>query len=181
MEVSSITSSVGGSASNTGGDFFAALGIKTLHVVIDASSDGLLGAILGGPIDVQAGDLLVGWRSNRGIYFEGGTAISVTIPVDKQIGPFHLHKIGIGLDWKDAVSASGTVTADARIGPLYALVEGLGVTVTLIPNDNGTFGRYDLEFGLRLPTAYAIALEAEPIKEAATSKCSRTSTAARSR
>jgi hypothetical protein len=164
VEVSSITSSVGGSASNTGGDFFAALGIKTLHVVIDASSDGLLGGILGGPIDVQAGDLVVGWRSNRGIYFEGGTAISVTIPVDKQIGPFHLHEIGIGLDWKDAVSASGTVTADARIGPLYALVEGLGVTVTLIPNDNGTFGRYDIGFGLKLPTGYAVALEAAPIQ-----------------
>ena len=61
-------------------------------------------------MDVQAGDLLIGWRSNRGIYFEGGTAISVTIPMDKQIGPFHLHKIGIALDWKDAISATGCVT-----------------------------------------------------------------------
>jgi hypothetical protein len=164
VEVSTIVSSVGGSASNTGGDFFAAAGIKALHVVIDASSDGLLGTILGGPIDVQAGDILIGWRSNRGVYFEGGTAISVTIPVDRQIGPFHLHEIGIALDWKNAVSAAGTVTADARIGPLYAFVEGLGLTVTLVPNDHGTFGRYDIAFGLKLPTGYAIALEAAPIE-----------------
>jgi hypothetical protein len=56
------------------------------------------------------------------------------------------------------------VTADARIGPLYALVEGLGVTVTLIPNDNGTLGRYDIGFGLELPTGYAVALEAAPVE-----------------
>jgi hypothetical protein len=164
IETSGIVSSVGGSASNTGGDFFAAAAMKQLHVVIDASSDGLLGTILGGPIDVQAGDLLIGWRSNRGIYFEGGTAISVTIPVDRQIGPFHLYEIGIALDWKDAVSATGSVTADARIGPLYAFVEGLGLTVTLVPNDRGTFGRYDVGFGLKLPTGYAVALEAGPIE-----------------
>lgn len=164
VEVSGIVTSVGGSGSNTGGDFFVAAGIKTLHVVIDASSDGLLGSIVSGPIDVKAGDLLIGWRSNRGIYFEGGTAITVTIPIDKQIGPFHLYDIGIGVDWKDAVTATGTVTADARLGPLYAFVEGLGLTVTLVPNDHGTFGKYDLAFGLKLPTGYAVALEASPIE-----------------
>lgn len=164
VETSGIVSSVGGSASNTGGDFFVAAGIKALHVVVDASGDGLLGTILSGPIDVQAGDLLIGWRSDRGVYFEGGTSLTVTIPVDRQIGPFHLYDIGIGLDWKNAVTAAGTVTADARIGPLYAFVEGLGLTVILVPNDHGTFGRYDIAFGLKLPTGYAVALEATPIE-----------------
>ena len=58
----------------------------------------------------------------------------------------------------------GTVTADARLGPLYAYVEGLGLTATLVPNDNGTFGQYDIGFGLKLPTGYAVALEAAPIR-----------------
>ena len=63
----------------------------------------------------------MGWRNGRGIYFEGGTSLALTIPIDKQIGPIHLYEIGLALDWKDAVATTGTVTADARIGPLYAL------------------------------------------------------------
>lgn len=164
VEVDSITSSVGGSASSVGADFFVAMGIRKLHIVIDASSDGLLGTVLGGPLDVQGGDILAGWRSDRGVYFEGGTGLGVTIPIDKKIGPVHIHQVGIALDWKDKVSATGTVTADARIGPLFAFVEGLGLTVTLVPNENGTLGRYDIEFGLKLPTGYAVALEASPIE-----------------
>ena len=33
-----------------------------------------------------------------------------------------------------AFETTGTVTADARLGPLYAYVDGLGLTVTLVPN-----------------------------------------------
>lgn len=165
VEVDALMATVGGSASNTGADFFVAGGVKALHVVVDASSDGLLGTILGGPIEVVAGDLLLGWRSGRGLYFEGGTGISVTIPIDKQIGPFHLYDIGIALDWKDAFTGTGTVTADARLGPLYAYVEGLGLTATLVPkpNNDGALGKFDIVFGLKLPTAYAVALDAAPI------------------
>lgn len=165
VEIDAVVASVGGSASSAGADFFVAAGVKAFHVVIDVSSDGLLGTIVSGPIEVDAGDLLVGWRSGRGLYFEGGTGISVTIPIDKQLGPFHLYEIGIALDWKDALSGTGTVTADARLGPLYAFVEGLGLTATLVPkpDNDGALGKFDIVFGLKLPTAYAVALEAAPI------------------
>jgi hypothetical protein len=163
VEVDAVLASVGGSASNTDADFFVSAGIRALHVVVDASSDGLLGTILGVPIEVDAGDLLIGWRSGRGLYFEGGTSLAVKIPIDKEIGPFHLYDIGVGLDWKDGFTGIGTVTADARLGPLYAYVEGLGLTATLVPNDDGALGRFDIVFGLKLPTAYAVALDAAPI------------------
>ena len=115
VEVDAVVVSAGGSVSNTDADFFVSAGVRALHVVVDASSDGFLGTILGGPIDVTPGDLLIGWRTGRGIYFEGGTSLTVTIPIDKQIGPFHLYDIGIGLDWKDGFTGTGTVTADARL------------------------------------------------------------------
>lgn len=164
VEIDAALASVGGSLTNAGADFFAAAGVRALHIVVDASDDGFLGALLGGPIEVDAGDLLIGWRSGRGIYFEGGTAIAVTIPIDRQIGPFHLYDIGIGVDWADDLSVSGSVTADARLGPLYAYVEGLGLTATLVSNPNGTLGRFDIAFGLDLPTGYAVALEAPPLE-----------------
>lgn len=163
VEVDNVVVSAGGSVSNTDADFFICAGVRSLHVVVDASSDGFLGSVLGGPIDVQAGNLMIGWRTGRGLYFEGGTSLTVTIPINKQIGPFHLYDIGIGLDWKDGVKGIGTLTADARLGPLYAFVEGLGLTASLVPSENGVFGRFDIVFGLKTPTGYAIALDAAPI------------------
>lgn len=163
VEVDAAVASVGGSLSNSNADFFVSGGVRALHVVVDASSDGFLGAVLGGPIDVTAGDLAIGWRSGRGIYFEGGTSLTIKIPIDKQIGPFHLYDIGIGLNWKDAFTVTGTVTADACLGPLYAYVEGLGLTATLVPSEDGALGKFDIVFGLKLPNAYAVALDAAPI------------------
>lgn len=164
VEVNAAVASVGGTASNTDADFFVTAGIRALHIVVDASDDGFLGAVLGGrPIEVDAGDLLIGWRSGRGIYFEGGTSLAVKIPVDKQIGQFHLYNVGIELDWEDAFTATGTVEADARLGPLYAYVDGLGLTATLVPDDDGALGKFDIVFGLKLPTAYAVALDSPPI------------------
>lgn len=163
VEVDNVLVSAGGSVSNTDADFFISAGIRALHVVVDATSDGFLSAVLSGPIEVEAGNLMIGWRTGRGLYFEGGTNLTVTIPVDKQIGPFHLYDIGIGLDWKDGVKGVGTLTADARLGPLYAFVEGLGLTASLVPNENGALGRFDIVFGLKTPTGYAIALDAAPI------------------
>lgn len=163
VEVDNVLVATGGSVSNTDADFFISAGVRTLHIVVDASGDGFLSAVLSGPIDVQAGNLMIGWRTGRGLYFEGGTSLLITIPVDKQIGPFHLYDIGIGLDWSNGLKAIGTLTADARLGPLYAFVEGLGLTASLAPSENGVFGRFDIVFGLKTPTGYAVALDAAPI------------------
>jgi hypothetical protein len=162
VEVKSFTAAFGGEISNAGHDLFIAAGVKGLKVVADPSGDGFLGMLLSGPIEIDAGDLLAGWRVGRGLYFEGGSNLSVTIPINKTIGPFKLYKIGIAIDLtRDTVTV--TVTADAQLGPLYAFVDGLGLAVILVPNDNGALGKYDLAFGLKLPTGYAVSLEASGI------------------
>jgi hypothetical protein len=163
VEVKSLTAAFGGEISNTGHDLFVAAGAKGLKVVADASGDGFLSMLLSGPIEIDAGDVLAGWRAGRGIYFEGGSNLTVTIPVNKTIGPFKLYKIGITIDLAHNPSVTGAVTADAQLGPLYAFVEGLGLTVMLVPNDHGALGKYDLAFGLKLPTGYAVALDASGI------------------
>src|SRR5262249_45468390 len=140
-----------------------AAGGKALKAVVDVSDDGFLGALLSAPIEIDAGDVMAGWRAGRGVYFEGGDKLSVTIAINKTIGPVHLFKVGVAVDFaKNSVTA--TVTADAQLGPLYAFVDGLGLDVMLVPNDHGALGKYDLGFGLKLPTGYAVALDASGIE-----------------
>jgi hypothetical protein len=163
LEAQSFTFALGGEISNAGHDLFLAAGAKGLKAVVDVSDDGFLGMLLSTPIEIDAGDVLAGWREGRGIYFEGGTKLSVTVAINKSIGPFRLYKIGVAVDFTQN-SLTGMVTADAQLGPLYAFVDGLGLTVRLVPNDHGALGKHDLAFGLQLPTGYAIALDASGIK-----------------
>jgi uncharacterized protein DUF6603 len=160
LEAKSVTAAFGGEISNTGHDLFVAAGVQGLKAVVDVSGDGFLGMLLSAPIEIDAGDVLAGWRAGRGIYFEGGTKLSVTIAIDKTIGPLRLYKIGVAIDFTHDLAVTGTVTADAQLGPLYAFVDGLGLAVMLVPNDHGALGKYDLAFGLKLPTGYAVALDA---------------------
>jgi hypothetical protein len=162
LEAQSMTFALGGEISNAGHDLFVAVGVKSLKAVVDVSNDGFLGMLLSTPIEIDVGDVLAGWREGRGVYFEGGDKLSVTLAINKSLGPFHLYKIGLAIDFTQN-SLTGMVTADAQLGPLYAFVDGLGLAVMLVPNDHGALGRYDLGFGLKLPTGYAIALEASGI------------------
>jgi hypothetical protein len=165
IEVKSVTAALGGEISSSGSqDLFVSAGVEALRAVIDVSGDGFLGMLLSAPIEIDAGNVLAGWRAGRGVYFEGGTKLSVTVPINKTLGPVKLYKIGVTVDFTNDTAVTGVVTADARIGPLYAFVEGLGLTVTLVPNDDGALGKHDLAFGLKLPTGYAIALDASGIE-----------------
>ena len=146
------------------GDFWIAGGATALRLVLDLSSDGLLGQLASGPITVEAGDLVAGWRLGRGIYFEQGAGIKVRIPVERELGPIRIHQVGIDLIFAPDPATLLSVNADATIGPLFLAVEGLGLRLTLVENDQGQFGRFDVVPGIQFPTGYAAALDAGPIQ-----------------
>ncbi len=164
VEVGSMTFSLGGEASNAGIDFFAAAGVHALKAVIDPGDDGLLSAVLSDPIVIEAGDLLVGYRHGRGLYFEGGSNLAVTIPLHLRLGPLNLTELAVILDWRTSPSLTLAVTGDLTIGPIFAYADGIGLKTTLVPDPDGLLGNYDLRFGFKPPEAYAIALLAGPIQ-----------------
>ena len=77
LDCSALHAGIGGE----NGDFYIAGGATKLRLVLDLSSDGLLGQLASAPLTVEAGDLVAGWRVGRGIYFEQGAGIKVRIPV----------------------------------------------------------------------------------------------------
>lgn len=160
LSVESLSATVGGAID---GDLFAAIGAEKLRLVLDLSEDGFLGVLLPNPIEVSAGDLLMGWRAGRGVYFEGGTSLAVIIPLNLSFGPVNLYEVGLELDWSADFKFIFSISGDARLGPLFASVEALGLVITLVRSQNGVLGKYDLAFGIKPPTGYAIALESNVI------------------
>ncbi len=106
------------------GDLWIAGGATALRLVLDLSSDGLLGQLVSAPITVEAGDLVAGWRVGRGIYFEQGAGIKVRIPIERELGLITIHQIGIDLIFSPDPATLLSVNADATIGPLFLAVEG---------------------------------------------------------
>jgi hypothetical protein len=158
VETKSVFGTVGG---NMTGDLYVAAGLKELKLVIDLREDGFLGLLMPTPLTVDLSSILMGWRNRQGVYFDGGTSLKVTIPINLPVGPIHLHEVAVELAWDDNLQTTVMLTADAVLGPLFAMVENAGLSLTLVPapNGNGTLGEYDIEFGFRAPTGYAIALD----------------------
>lgn len=142
-------------------DAFVAGGLTQLSMVIDPGDDGLLSGILPGPVTISAGDIGLGWRPNKGVYFEGGSNLGIVIPIERSFGPLTVQDIGLSLDFDAPATLTLTTTADLSIGPLFAHAEDIGIAASLVPapGNDGIFGANDLDFGFVPPKSYAVALE----------------------
>jgi len=145
------------------GDLFVAAGVDGLRIVLDLSGDGFLGNVSGAPIELEVAALLLGWRPGRGVYFEGGSALQVTIPVGVSVGPIRVDALGIGLDLIDGSAVALTATGSLALGPLVAAFEGLGILIRPAPGPIRPEPDA-LQFDLVPPTGYGIALGAGPVE-----------------
>lgn len=163
IQTDAILATIGG---NMDGDLYLAGGLNNLKVVIDLRDDGFLNALLSSPIDIDAGNIVMGWRTGRGVYFEGGTSLSIRIPLNRDFGPVSVYELAIVLDWEDGFTARVMITGSAELGPFYAYAENLGVSLDVIsaPDGSGLLGRYDIQFGFRSPTGYALELDGSVVE-----------------
>ena len=167
IRVQRILGTVGGAIPASGAaDLFVAAGVEGLAVTIDMGEDGLLSTVIPEPVEIDAGDILLGWRTGRGVYFESGSSLTVTVPLDLALGPVNIFEATLALDWSQDTRIDFMLTADLTIGPVYAYAENIGVsaTVTPAPAGNGLLGKYDLGFAFIPPTGYALSLDAGVVK-----------------
>jgi hypothetical protein len=108
-------------------------------------------------------DLRIGWTSERGIYFEGGTGLTVTLPVHAKLGPFGLNSLILGLNVADeGLSFESSVDGSLSLGPLLATVERLGVQVDVLFGD-GNLGIFGLSPRFKPPTGLGLAIDASVV------------------
>ena len=160
IETQRMFASVGGSMD---GDFFIAGGMEGLAAVIDPGEDGLLSAILSDAIRVEAGDILMGFRHGRGLYFEGGSSLELQVPLDIDLHVMQILGLELRLDWSETFAIDITVEGELEIGPLFAYADGIGVRAEVV-EEPGLLGDYDLDFSFLPPNSYAVSLDIAPIE-----------------
>ncbi len=104
-------------------------------------------------------ELRVGWTNRKGIYFEGSSALEVTLPVHAEIGPFNLQNLTIGAGINDSgIEILSTVSGSLGLGPLEATVKGLGLKVNLT-FEEGNLGIAGLTPSFKPPNGVGLSVD----------------------
>ena len=132
-----ILTAIGG---NLTGDCHLACGFKNCRVVVNGEEDGLLYALLGRRIEIEAGDVIMRWRAGRGVYFDGGTSLGFSVSLNQDVGPISLRQMDIELKIEADVSLTVAISVEAQLGPIAATVEDVGTRLIVKPVASGVQG-----------------------------------------
>jgi hypothetical protein len=166
LEAGSVVLSAGADATTAGdGDVFVAAGIGRVKLVVEPGEDGLLAALLSGPVEAEAGDVVLGWRPGRGIYFERSAGLSLRIPINVDVGSvLRLRELGVALLFDSPPQVEVDVSGDLTVGPLMLGVERLGIKLRIIEDSDGILGKYGVDAGIKAPTGYLASLDGGPFQ-----------------
>ena len=131
-----------------------------------AGADGFLSAILpAGGLSVEF-DVLAGWSSATGLYFDGGAALAIDIPVDLDLGPIRIQMLHLELALDDeglVLEASGAISA--KLGPFAMAVDRMGTRARVtFDQPNGNLGPANLAFEFKPPSGIGLSLDAGVVK-----------------
>jgi hypothetical protein len=137
-------------------------------IVIKASNpDGFLGKVLppdGFIIDL---DLLMGYDSSRGFYFDGSGGLEVQIPLHLQLGPILIDSITLSIKaGSQGIPIGLGADVGISLGPFQAVVQNMGILAnfTFPPDNTGNLSFMNVDIGFKPPTGVGLSLDATVIK-----------------
>lgn len=136
-------------------------------IAIDASEgDGFLQNLISG-VNVEAAfDIVMGYSSESGFYFEGSSSLEIKLPLHVSIGPINFEAITIGLRISpDELPVSLGADIRANVGPLTAVVENMGIMATFsFPDDRGNLGPLNASLDFKPPNGVGLSIDAGVVK-----------------
>ena len=135
-------------------------------LVIDpGEGDSFLAEVLGAvSLSIRTG-LTMSWSASSGLRLGGQAGFSLVIPLDRTVGPLAVNSLRLALSG----GAEGLVieiasTGSLVLGPILAVVEDIGLRLSLVPAAHGGgFGSTELELAFKPPTGAGVAMDIEGI------------------
>lgn len=122
--------------------------IEDFTLVVDAGDgDGFIQKILSGIVLESVNDLVIGVSNKEGFYFRGSSALSVTIPIYRNLGPIDLNTVLIGVELGDEIKLILAVSFGVQLGPVAGSVKNIGLKLPMsFPDDgDGNLGPINVE------------------------------------
>tara|TARA_R110000744_G_scaffold221454_4_gene340420 strand:- start:1316 stop:4798 length:3483 start_codon:yes stop_codon:yes gene_type:complete len=162
IKMNIINAYLGGGA-DTNGELHLSAGVTGLLFQFDFTETALLGNFIKEPIDVEIGTLGLSWRYGRGINFEGGNNIEVSLALHIDLGFLLISAGTISVDLEEpslAVSVNGTL----NLAVVKLSVESVGIRASLPLKENGILGNRDISFAFKPPNGIGISVDAGVVK-----------------
>lgn len=134
------------------------------RLVLDfAGADSFLRGVIGdGPTITGGGELR--WGSRSGLTFGGGAGFSITLVLDKQIGPINVYSLTIDLGASTTgMSLRGIVSGGIAVGPLLATIENVGAELVLTAGASDELSGLAAELRFVPPTGLGLGVDLEGI------------------
>lgn len=129
-------------------------------VVANKDSDGFLARILPPDGFTAPFDLVVGWATDQGLYFQGSAALEVTLPVHKELGPLRIDSVylRLGIDAEGKLQIALAAAVSAELGPISASVDRIGADLRTTLERSPQF-----VYGFVPPTGAGLSVDADII------------------
>ncbi len=144
-------------------DFGFEFEIKNGKVVVGVEgADGFIETLLSGIHMEMDFGLGVGFTSKSGFYFRGSGGLEVSIPLHLSLGPLNIDNLLLRLTPVDGTfPLVAATTFKVELGPLQAVVENIGVKLTLsFPDGGGNMGPANFDLGFQPPNGVGLSINA---------------------
>jgi hypothetical protein len=163
LSVKGIEFSVFFSKKQSDTDFGIEFEIKNGKVVVGVEgADGFIEQILSGIHMEMDFGLGVGFTSKNGFYFRGSGGLEVSIPLHLTLGPLNIENLLLKLNPVNGTfPLIAATTFQLELGPLSAVVENIGVKLTLsFPEGGGNMGPANFDLGFQPPNGVGLSINA---------------------
>ncbi len=144
-------------------DFGFEFEIRQGKVVVGVEgADGFIEKILAGIHMEMDFSLGVGFTAQGGVYFRGSGGLEIQIPLHLSLGPLQIENLLLRLQPAEGkFPLIAATTLGLNIGPLSAVVENMGVRLTLsFPDEGGNLGPADFALGFQPPNGVGLGINA---------------------
>lgn len=105
------------------------------------------------------GDLRIGWNSAQGIFFHGSSALLVSLPVHRDLGPFSLDSLTFGAMLADTgLKIETSVSGSLHLGPLQVTIQRVGLE-TELSFERGNLGLLGLSPRFKAPSGLGLSVD----------------------
>ena len=111
-------------------------------------------------------NLLLGYSSKRGLFFEGSAALEIVFPFHLKLGPVELQQLILRIEIGNPLGIGMGTNVKFNLGPFVAIVENIGVnSVIKFPDEGrGNLGPVDFGIEFKPPTGIGLALDAGAVR-----------------
>ena len=163
LSVKGIEFSVFFSKKQTATDFGIEFDIKHGKIVVGVEgADGFIEKLLSGIHMEMEFELGAGFTSKNGFYFRGSGGLEISIPLHLSLGPLNIESLLLRLTPVDGTfPLVAATTFNIALGPLQAVVENIGIKLTLsFPDGGGNMGPANFALGFQPPNGVGLSINA---------------------